>query len=87
MRMPLARLIVGASLEIMACRNHRAVYISDARIPSVGVGLGRAAAWWYVVFLLRGLRNGNLKKTKRAGFSRRMALPGFGICVNLCRLI
>ena len=38
MRMPLARLIVGASLEIMACRNHRAVYISDARIPSVGVG-------------------------------------------------
>ncbi|EHH01698.1 hypothetical protein HMPREF9441_00515 [Paraprevotella clara YIT 11840] len=40
-----------------------------------------------MVFLLRGLRNGNLKKTKRAGFSRRMALPGFGICVNLCRLI
>ena len=38
MRMPLARLIVGASLQIMACRNHRAVYISDARIPSVGVG-------------------------------------------------
>lgn len=36
---------------------------------------------------LPGLRNGNLKKTKRAGFSRRMALPGFGICVNLCRLI
>ena len=36
---------------------------------------------------LPGLRNGNPKKTKRAGFSRRMALPGFGICVNLCRLI
>lgn len=35
---------------------------------------------------LPGLRNGNPKKTKRAGFSRRMALPGFGICVNLCRL-
>lgn len=33
---------------------------------------------------LPGLRNGNPKKTKRAGFSRRMALPGFG---DMCKFM